>query len=247
MRVHRRRGRNRVAGFTLVEALVATALMAMILTALATIAGQWMPNWNRGVNRVQGDEELALGLERLVADLGAAQFITAGRQTLKPFFNGTSESLTFVRTALSPNAHPELEIVRFAEVDGANGPVLVRTRARFVPVADDVHDPASPHFGDPVVLVRAPYRISFSYAGADRDWRDTWQQEILLPKAVRVTVRDAKTRRALVASTATLLHVQIPADCISAKSFDACLASRHPSSETVDSGKPGAQSAGQTQ
>lgn len=247
MRVHRRRRRNRVAGFTLVEALVATALMAMILTALATIAGQWMPNWNRGMTRVQSDEELALGVERVVADLAAAQFITVGRQTLKPFFNGTSESLTFVRTALSPNAHPELEIVRFAEIDGANGPVLVRTRARFVPVVDDVHDPAPPHFGDPVVLARAPYRISFSYAGADRDWRDAWQQEILLPKAVKVTVRDAKTRRALVASTATLLHVQNPADCISAKSFAACLASRHPSSETVDSGKPGAQSAGQTQ
>ena len=79
MTTRQQRDRNRVAGFTLVEALVATALMAMILTALATIAGQWMPNWNRGVTRVQGDEELALGLERLVADLGAAQFITAGR------------------------------------------------------------------------------------------------------------------------------------------------------------------------
>ena len=247
MTARQQQDRNGVAGFTLVEALVATALMAMILTALATIAGQWMPNWSRGMTRVQSDEELALGLERLVADLGAAQFITAGRQTLKPFFNGTSESLTFVRTALSPNAHPELEIVRFSEIDGVQGPILVRTRARFVPVADDVHDPAPPHFGDPVVLVRAPYRISFSYAGADRDWRDAWQQEILLPNAVRVTVRDAKTRRALVASTATLSHVQIPADCISAKSYDACLASRHPSRETVDSGKPGAQSAGQTQ
>jgi general secretion pathway protein J len=242
-----RHDRNRVAGFTLVEALIATALMTMILTALATIAGQWMPNWNRGMTRVQADEELALGLDRLVADLAAAEFIPASSQTLKPFFNGTSQSVTFVRTALSPNAHPELEIVRFAEIEGANGPVLVRTQARFVPIVEGAHDAELPHFANPVALVRAPYRISLSYAGADREWHDTWQQQIQLPKAIRLTVRDARTRRAFTASTATLLHVEIPADCISAKSFANCLASRHPPSASLDSGKPGGQSLGQTQ
>lgn len=38
------RGRTRVAGFTLIEALVATLLMAMILSALATVTAQWLPN-----------------------------------------------------------------------------------------------------------------------------------------------------------------------------------------------------------
>ena len=75
MTARRRRGGNHVGGFTLVEALIATALMATILTALATITGQWMPNWNRGMTRVQGDEDLALGLDRIVADLAAAEFI----------------------------------------------------------------------------------------------------------------------------------------------------------------------------
>jgi len=246
MTARRRRDRHRVAGFTLVEALIATALMAMVLTALATITGQWMPNWNRGMTRVQGDEDLALGLDRLVADLAAAEFIPAGGQTLKPLFNGTSHAVTFVRTALSPNAHPALEVVRFAEVETANGPVLVRTQAPFMPVVEGVHAHEPPGLADPVALVRPPYRITLSYAGADRDWRDTWQQEIQLPKAVRITVRDATTRRALTASTATLVHVEVPADCISAKSFAECLASRRPPTESVD-GKPGGQSPGQTQ
>ncbi len=238
MTARRRRGGNHVGGFTLVEALIATALMATILTALATITGQWMPNWNRGMTRVQGDEDLALGLDRIVADLAAAEFIPAGRQTLKPFFNGTSRSVTFVRTALSPNAHPGLEIVRFAEVDSGNRRVLVRTQAPFVPVAEGAHDREPLHFGNPVALVRAPYRISLSYAGVDRVWRDNWQQEIQLPKAIRLTVHDATTGRPLAASTATLLHVEIPAVCINAKSFVDCLASRRPPAASAATGGP---------
>jgi general secretion pathway protein J len=41
------------AGFTLIETLIATALMVAILAALATITAQWLPNWNRCFARVQ--------------------------------------------------------------------------------------------------------------------------------------------------------------------------------------------------
>jgi general secretion pathway protein J len=235
MTAHQSRRRDRIAGFTLIEALIATALMAMILVALATITRQWMPNWNRGMSRLQRDEALALGLDRLVADLAAAEFALAGPQALTPLFIGTSQSVTFVRTALSPNAHPGLEIVHFAETDSTNEPVLVRTQAPFEP--DGIDDRQQLHFADPVALVQAPYRISFSYAGADRVWRDTWEQQPLLPRAIRLTVRDAATRRVLTASTATLLHVEAPADCITARSFAACLASHHQPTQSADIGK----------
>ena len=71
----RRGGPRRRRGFTLIEALFATALMGAILAALATVTAQWLPNWNRGFARVQRNELLALGLERLVADLAAAEFV----------------------------------------------------------------------------------------------------------------------------------------------------------------------------
>ena len=61
----------RNAGFTLVEALVATLLMAFILGALATVTGQWLANWDRGFIHAQRVELLAAGLERVVADLAA--------------------------------------------------------------------------------------------------------------------------------------------------------------------------------
>ena len=71
--------RGLLAGFTLLEALVAMALMGLILAALATITAQWLPNWNHGIARVQRNEQVALGLERLAADLAAAEFISASR------------------------------------------------------------------------------------------------------------------------------------------------------------------------
>src|SRR5205085_4852655 len=123
-----------IAGFTLVEALLATALMGAILAAIATVTAQWLPNWNRGFARVQGSETLALGLERIVADLAAAEFVTAGAGVRQPVFDGTELSVSFLPTALGPNTRPGLELVRIMEMGGDKGLTTVRPRARFRPL-----------------------------------------------------------------------------------------------------------------
>lgn len=246
MKAFQRPKRRSIAGFTLIEALVATALMAMLLTALATITAQWMPNWNRGMARVERADDLALALDRFVADLAAAEFIPANRKTLMPYFDGTSDSVTFVRTALSPNAPPGLEIVHIAEVKSANGAALVRTQAPFVRLEQAEHNEQAdrdegPRFANPVALISEPYSVSLSYAGADSVWHDTWQQAPFLPKAVRLTVRNLKTRWALAVSTATLLHIEMPATCIKTQSFADCVSSlqrRTGTANTVPSPAP---------
>src|SRR2546423_6636431 len=201
------------AGFTLVDALLATALMAAILAAIATVTAQWLPNWNRGFIRVRGTETLAAGLERIIADLAAAEFVTAGSNIRQPVFDGTELSVTFLRTAIGPNTRPGLELVRIMEAGGDKGLMTVRTQARFVPMGRDGVSP-QPAPANPVVLVRSPYRVTFSYAGADRVWRNVWRGEGELPKAIRVSLRDASTDRTLSVSTATLVHADIPAECV---------------------------------
>jgi general secretion pathway protein J len=215
-----------IAGFTLVEALLATALMGAILAAIGIVTAQWLPNWNRGFNRVQASETLAVGLERIVADLAAAEFVTAGAGVRTPVFDGTELSVTFLRTALGPNTRPGLELVRIAEVGGDKGLTTVRTRARFLPMSRDGVS-VQPVPANPVVLVRSPYRVTFSYAGADRVWRNVWRGEGELPKAIRVQVRDASTDRTLSVSTATLVHADMSADCVLAEVLADCL-SRNP-------------------
>ena len=67
-----RRARIRaIAGFTLVEALLATALMAAILAAIGTVTAQWLPNWNRGFASVQRSEAFAARSPEQVAERAA--------------------------------------------------------------------------------------------------------------------------------------------------------------------------------
>jgi general secretion pathway protein J len=222
-----KRRRPGIAGFTLIEALISTVLMASIMSALAVITAQWMPNWNHGFTHVQQAELSSLGLERIVADLTAAEFIpptgdgkasTGDAKGL--LFDGAALSVTFVRSALGPNTRPGLEFVHIGEIADSRGLAVVRTHAPFVPLSAAGF--AGLRFSDPVVLVRAPYRISFSYAGPDRIWQQSWRGAKELPTAVRVTVRDAATSQLLAMSTAAILHVNAPAACASAKDQKNC-------------------------
>jgi len=218
MKRHLRAHRD-TAGFTLIEALAATVLMGMILAALATVTAQWLPNWDRGFARVQRSELLDLALERMIADLAAAEFVSPSRKTTQPLFEGAELSVTFVRSAFGPNARGGLEIVRIAETADRLGPALVRSRTAFTPLATSSDQL---HFADPVVLMRAPFRATFSYAGADRVWRSSWLDAKELPSAVRVIIRDAATASVLPISTVALVHSQLPAECASSQEGRRC-------------------------
>lgn len=209
------------AGFTLIETLIATAMMVSIVAALGTVTAQWLPNWNRGLARVQGAELLALGLERVVADLDAAEYVPPHRATRHPFFAGAELSVTFLRSTIGPNSPAGLEVVRIAEIADARGLALVRLHAPFRPLEPDQAFDAR-RLADPVVLVRAPYRVSFAYAGPDRVWWPTWIDAEQLPSFVRVILRNAATGRILSASTTASVHVNAPAECMRSRNPHDC-------------------------
>ena len=210
------------AGFTLIEVLVATLLMTVILAALATVTAQWLPNWNRGMARVQRAERLALGLDRVVADLSVAEMLPINGDAKVPLFEGSELAVTFVRTAVGPNTRPGLEIVRLVEKADSQGLALVRERAPFVPMARD----AQIRFADQVVLIRSPFRVTFSYAGPDQVWQREWRGQMQLPEKIRVAVRDGATGQVLGVSSAAVVHADAWAECVRAKNTAACLAAR---------------------
>ncbi|WP_454918097.1 prepilin-type N-terminal cleavage/methylation domain-containing protein [Xanthobacter sediminis] len=208
--------RDRAAGFTLVEVLVTLVLAGLVVSVLATVTRQWLPNWRRGIDRVENVERVGLALRRVTADLAATEFVPAALDRPLPLFDGTASSITFVRTALGPNAQPGLEIVRLAEADGGG---LVRSAAPYAP-RDAEAPPVA--FGAPVLLLRPPYRLEFSYSGRDGLWLDAWTDLDELPRAVRIVVRDARTGRTLDVSTVAALRTELPADCVTESSRANC-------------------------
>ena len=207
------------AGFTLIEVLLATLLMTVILGALATVTAQWLPNWNRGMAHVQRAERLALGINRILADLSVAEMVPPNGETKAPLFEGAELSVTFVRTAVGPNMRPGLEVVRFIEKADQQGLAMVRERAPFVPLQSD----GRVQFADQVVLIRSPYRVTFSYAGPDQVWQGTWRGLGSLPGMVRIAVRDAATAQVLAVSSVAMVHVNAPAECARSQNPGLCL------------------------
>jgi general secretion pathway protein J len=209
-------------GFTLIETLVAMALMGLVLSALAGITAQWLPNWNRGLERIQRSELIGIALQRIGADLAAAEYVPANRDARYPLFDGSELSVTFVRTALGPNAGPGLDVVRVGETTDRQGLVTVRSRAPFRPLPPASSLSEQIHFSEPVLLLRAPFRLSFAYAGPDRIWKSSWRDSEKLPAAIRLTVRDAASERILSISTVAPVHVQSPAQADCAQSDGGC-------------------------
>lgn len=202
-------------GFTLIETLVALALTGLVLSALATITAQWLPNWNHGIDRIQRSELVGIGMQRIAADLAAAEFVTgpatADGAKRKPLFDGSAFSVTFVRTAIGPNVGPGLDVVRISEISDRGRLVTVRSRASYTPLPPGASLLEQVHPRDPVVLLTPPMRLSFAYAGPDRIFRDNWHDNNKLPAVIRLTVREQGSERILSVSTATLVHVDAPA------------------------------------
>jgi general secretion pathway protein J len=81
-------------------------------------------------------------------------------------------------------------------------------------------------FTDQVVLIRAPFRVTFAYAGPDQVWQSTWHEQMQLPSMIRVTVRNSVTGQVLNVSSAASVHVNAPTECARTKDARACLTAR---------------------
>ena len=200
----RRRGEG---GFTLIEALVALALTGLVLSALANLTAQWLPNWNRGLDRIQRSEMVGITLQRLADDLADALPVPASASDMGPFFSGSEQSITFVRTALGPNAGPELDVVHLGETNDKAGLATVRSRTQFRPMPPNASASNQFHFREPVVLLRSPYRLTFAYAGDDdEEWQSSWRDPGKLPSRIKLTVRDSSNGRAISMVTSILVQ-----------------------------------------
>ena len=178
-----RKRRDAVSGFTLIEALVAIALMGVILAALASITSQWLPNWNRGIARAQRSELVRVALDRLIADYRRIGVHLAEPRYKSPVvrWNGIfCHPCTVGNRAQYPSWSRNR--AHIAEIDDKGGQVLVRATKPFAPGALTTTALQQPDFANQAVLLRSPYQVSFAYAGPTEFGKRTGRMPISYPQ-----------------------------------------------------------------
>jgi len=194
--------------------MIAMLLMAIILSALSNIISQWLPPWDRRIDRIQRDETLSVGLDRLIADISAAQFVPFNSNTMRPLFAGTDSSLIFVRTAIGPNASRGLDIVNIKEMEGENGLQLARSSREFAPLDITGTRIDEIEFRSSTFVFPERFHVSFAYADHDGIWRTAWQNANVLPSVVRLTVRSRENGVDRSFSTLAKIRVDTPAAAV---------------------------------
>jgi prepilin-type N-terminal cleavage/methylation domain-containing protein len=232
-------GRARVGcdGFSLVEVLAALAIASVIIMASAALIRNVALFFDRGTRGVTEAERLMLAVERLAGDFGSARFVwrrtEEGATVAFAAEQASSErpaSITFVgagRAVSTPRVDDDL-ISLIVEEEGEVRR-LVRRRATW-PGPRVRFEDAAPQ--DPVVLIEGKVDISFVYGRVTPDgglaWYANWAGERMLPRYVRLILRDRATGADLLGEADFMVRANAPAACGRSDAAVACLSAAPP-------------------
>lgn len=184
--------RRAQSGMTLMELVVALALLALIVGSLAAALGTGIgANASVGV-RAQGDETLRVvhaTLRRYIAQARPVKWRAGAREQIG--FIGEAQSLGF--TAIMPPwpGRGGFYRVRVGLEERAGGMALVLRRA---PTAGERMDYDLAGAPDVAVLAEGVAALRFSYLGTDDGaraptWRADWRGQRSLPRLVRLDLQ----------------------------------------------------------
>jgi prepilin-type N-terminal cleavage/methylation domain-containing protein len=217
-------------GFTLVEVLAAFAIGAVIIAACAALIHNVVFNFDRGTRTVDVAERFVLAIDRLSADFASARAVARRTEAgpalaflSEPGGGQTPGKIVFVAAAPVTGAPPGDEIVMLTVEQEEKVMRLVRRRApwpgptsRFEDVAPD----------NPVVLIEGRWNISFLFGRLTPErglaWHSSWIGEAMLPRFVRLLVRDSSGRDVL-GEADFVIRADAPATCGRSDASVSCL------------------------
>src|SRR3954470_9373151 len=218
------------AGFTLVEVLAAFAIGAVIIAACAGLIHSVVLNFDRGTKTVDVAERFVLAIDRLSADFASARAVArrteAGPALAflgEPGGGQTPGKIVFVAAAPVTGVQAGDEVVMLTIEQDESATRLVRRRASWLGPTSRFEDVAP---DNPVVLIEGRWSISFLFGRLTPErglsWHPNWIGEAMLPRFVRLMVRDANGRD-LLGEADFVIRADAPATCGRSDASASCL------------------------
>ena len=187
--------RGRHAGFTLIEVVVAMALLGAMMLLLYSGLTFGLRSWDAGDTngRRTADRRIAENfLRREIGETFPMRF--KDPMALKVAFEGKENRLRFVSTRAAGISASGLSLVGLeVETDDKRVRNLVMRRAM---PDDEAKDFAPLDKGERTVLFEAVDAVTFDYFGSENDftepkWTEAWDYAGRIPQLVRVRIRTA--------------------------------------------------------
>ena len=188
---------RRLAGFTLIELMVALLLLALMSSVLYGSLSLSATSWDRGEAKAEQAGDMRQTGEFLRQALAAEHPLRLHKAVDQPlFFAGANDSLAFAG-ATPGRVGGGIYYFRIALAPGGESSKLLLSR-----VIPDYSALKAPSFdaADASVLADGIAQLKFSYFGRDPDandavdptWRDHWDDPQILPLLIRMDVKTAQ-------------------------------------------------------
>ena len=188
-------------GFTLIEVLAALAISSVIIAATVTLIHMVAGNFDRGTRGVDAADSLMLAVQRLASDFSSARYVVWTTQTgpalafkAEPADGEKLARIIFVSGRSNESGLRTDEVVSLTIEQTDEATRLVRRRAAWTG-PNMLIDHMSPQ--DAVVLLEGNLDISFVFGrltpGRGLVWSTAWIGETMLPRFVRLVLRDRAT------------------------------------------------------
>ena len=193
--------REPACGFTLIEALVAVSLFALILTIVFGSLHLASRGWETVTRIADTNEDLRLGLAFLRREIEqTVPLVFSSGKNTRLLFDGENERIQFVSPLPAHGGGAALHLLELSTLRTDRGErdlklVYRPVRAlREFPVPDDMNAADA----DRVTVLEGTGDVRFSYYGRARpdeqaQWHDSWRGKSRLPELVRLAVMPGRS------------------------------------------------------
>lgn len=180
--------RNKLAGFTLIEVLLAMTLLSIMVALLFGSLKICSESWNKGETKIAQVNEMAVVYQFFKRHLPSTQPLwdDFSAEERKFSFQGGEDRLQFLSVFPASAERKGLQIFELV-FDKADQRLVKVILKPFYPVSDDQQEP------EEVILLEHVEKFEISYFGKEKadsegEWSEQWMERGHLPILVKIKI-----------------------------------------------------------